>query len=356
MIFISYRIADTLDVADRLAAQLQQRLGSANVFFDRRSIEPGSDWPERLRTAVEEANVLLVLIGSRWLTEQDEFGERRLNLENDWVRREVETGLAGAATVIPVLVNNTSPPPAAAFARLPTLEPLAQLQALPLRTAAWDADFEALLALLTPGEAQPVVPTSRSVIPGGVPEGQPFVGREAELQAIAAALPAIGECGVVVVHGPPGVGKSELAREYARQHQGAYTNGAFVIGMEQGTLPIDLAAYGARNLGIVTGDRPVDEQCELVLRKLDAPTLLIYDNVESVTAARPWLPTRQEQTHIIVTTVRDDWDGFANVPLEPLDDTAALDVIRRLGGDDVAERYGEELVQNAGGLPIQLRC
>ena len=40
-IFVSYRIEDTLLTADRLAAELQRTFGKDQVFFDRRTIEPG---------------------------------------------------------------------------------------------------------------------------------------------------------------------------------------------------------------------------------------------------------------------------------------------------------------------------
>ena len=38
-IFVSYRVADTLPTADRLAAELQREFGGPEVFFDRRAID-----------------------------------------------------------------------------------------------------------------------------------------------------------------------------------------------------------------------------------------------------------------------------------------------------------------------------
>lgn len=54
----------------------------------------------------------------------------------------------------------------------------------------------------------------RSTIPGR--GNLPFVGREALLEQIATRLADPAADGVVVLHGQPGVGKSELAREYGR--------------------------------------------------------------------------------------------------------------------------------------------
>ena len=93
-----------------------------------------------------------------------------------------------------------------------------------------------------------------------------------------------------------GVGQTELAREYARQHQASYPNGAFFIGMEQGKTPVDLATYGARNLALDTSGLSIEDACAFVLRNLEAPTLLIYDDVAKPAAVLPWLPADDECT------------------------------------------------------------
>ena len=54
-IFISYRIADTLTVADRLAAELQRTFGKEAVFFDHRDVEPADPWDEVIEAAVRDA-------------------------------------------------------------------------------------------------------------------------------------------------------------------------------------------------------------------------------------------------------------------------------------------------------------
>jgi hypothetical protein len=100
-IFISYRIADTLQTADRLAVELKRKFGADQVFFDRRTIEAGDAWPERIQTTVKGAAVVVVLIGKEWLTEQDQYGRRRLDVTGDWVRREVEQALRNAGRVHP---------------------------------------------------------------------------------------------------------------------------------------------------------------------------------------------------------------------------------------------------------------
>jgi hypothetical protein len=76
----------------------------------------------------------------------------------------------------------------------------------------------------------------RSTVPST--DGEPqFTGRDAELGAIERALRS-GR--VAVIHGPPGLGKSRLAMEYAHRHADAYLGGTFFVRFDQPP-PTDLA-------------------------------------------------------------------------------------------------------------------
>jgi hypothetical protein len=147
-IFVSYRIADTLHTADRLAAGLRLKFGANEVFFDHRTLEAGDTWDRRIETAVKDAAVVLVLIGKKWLTEQNEYGVRRLDVPGDWVRREVEAALVKEGRVVPVFVDDAAPPPKEAFANLSSIAALSSVHGTPLRARQWDTDFGALVDLL----------------------------------------------------------------------------------------------------------------------------------------------------------------------------------------------------------------
>ena len=128
-VFISYRIADTLKEVDRLAADLHGAFGKEAVYFDRRTIEPADVWDEDIKAAVQGAKLVLVLIGEKWFTEQNQYGERRLDLPDDWVRREVEEALSVKGRTMPLLLDGATPPPKEAFRSLPTLKKLPRCQA-----------------------------------------------------------------------------------------------------------------------------------------------------------------------------------------------------------------------------------
>lgn len=67
---ISYRVDDGLGVASALARELKRTLSWGTVFLDHGSLKPGEPWPPRLWDEVRRADVVLVLIGPRWLTLQ----------------------------------------------------------------------------------------------------------------------------------------------------------------------------------------------------------------------------------------------------------------------------------------------
>ena len=110
MIFINYRKGDTQSNVDFLAEGLKQQFGDRFVFKDDQDIQPGEKWPDKLENAITNAEILLVVIGNKWLTMSDEFGRRRIDNEEDWVRREICTAFNLNKIVLVILVNDAKLP------------------------------------------------------------------------------------------------------------------------------------------------------------------------------------------------------------------------------------------------------
>jgi hypothetical protein len=153
-IFMSYRREDTAFPAGWLYDRLASRFGRDQVFKDIDSIELGDDFIEVITTAVESCDVLLVLIGGRWLAITGQEGQRRLDNPNDFVRLEIEAALARNVRVIPILVDAAQVPRADELP--PSLAKLTRRQALELSPARFDTDTQRLLRVLdkTVAEAQ----------------------------------------------------------------------------------------------------------------------------------------------------------------------------------------------------------
>lgn len=105
-IFISYRRADSRATAGRIYDRLAQAFGENNVFMDVEDIPPGVDFREYLRQEIAKADVVLVLIGSKWAT----ILKKRRSDAGDFVRFELESALEQQKITIPVLVEGGKVP------------------------------------------------------------------------------------------------------------------------------------------------------------------------------------------------------------------------------------------------------
>jgi len=145
-IFMSYRREDTAYPAGWLYDRLTGHFARSQIFKDIDSIELGDDFVEAITTAVGSCDVLLALIGDRWLTVTGQDGRRRLDNPDDFVRLELEAALARNVRVIPILVEGARMPRAD---ELPaSLCKLARRQALELSPSWFDVGTGRLLKVL----------------------------------------------------------------------------------------------------------------------------------------------------------------------------------------------------------------
>jgi hypothetical protein len=143
-IFINYRRGDTQTYANTLYDWLSEHYGDENVFKDVETIEPGLRWEEAIDRAVGSADVMLVVIGPRWLV--DDEGQRRIDEPRDFVRREIAKALERNIRVIPVLVGGAKDPDPAELPE--ALRDLTEYQSFTLNDERMRADrFELLRRL-----------------------------------------------------------------------------------------------------------------------------------------------------------------------------------------------------------------
>src|SRR5580704_10873986 len=109
-IFISYRRDDASYPAGRLYDRLSATLPKNQIFIDVDNLDPGVDFFEAIEASVGSCDVLIAVIGKRWLISSDEEGRRRLDNPDDLVRLEIATALKRNVRVIPVLVDGALVP------------------------------------------------------------------------------------------------------------------------------------------------------------------------------------------------------------------------------------------------------
>lgn len=143
-IFLSYRRhGDSVGFAARLADNLEARFGEEQCFRDIEDIESGADFVRTIEEAITSCRVMIVVIGTDWISMTDAEGSRRLDDPDDFVRVEVAMALRRDIRVIPVLVCGASMP---SPEDLPDdLQGLWRRQAVELTDLRWDYDVGRLV-------------------------------------------------------------------------------------------------------------------------------------------------------------------------------------------------------------------
>src|SRR5262249_32911091 len=111
-IFINYRSGDDAFAAALVDRVLTEEFGAENVFRDSRALRPGTDFPPELWRRLTGSTVFLALIGHQWVDIRDQSGRRRLEVPEDYVRREIGEALRRNLSVIPVLLDGARLPSA----------------------------------------------------------------------------------------------------------------------------------------------------------------------------------------------------------------------------------------------------
>ena len=142
-VFISYRREDSSGYAGRLFDILSTHFGRENTYMDLDTIMGGDNFETVIEEKISQCDVLLAVIGERWLTITGVNGSRRLDMADDFVRLEIAKALERGVRVIPVLVGGATMPHQD---DLPNdLRPLSFHQAMDLRDAHFHADAEQLM-------------------------------------------------------------------------------------------------------------------------------------------------------------------------------------------------------------------
>jgi len=104
-IFINFRNFDGDWAALAIRNTLVERFGANEIFLSSFSIRPGADFARELLRHASECDVLLAVIGPRWVTVTGPDGMPRLGAVDDWVCREIEVAFANGRTVVPIMLS-----------------------------------------------------------------------------------------------------------------------------------------------------------------------------------------------------------------------------------------------------------
>jgi hypothetical protein len=109
-IYLCYRHDDASRNVGHICDHLHKAFGRENIVRDIYKTVRHDQFPAFMKLAVAECQVMLVLIGQRWLDVDPRTGQRYLDNPNDAVRLEIMQGLSQKLLVIPVVLTGASLP------------------------------------------------------------------------------------------------------------------------------------------------------------------------------------------------------------------------------------------------------
>jgi hypothetical protein len=207
---------------------------------------------------------------------------------------------------------------------------------------------------LIAGERHEDAPGLRRPVWGALPARNPgFTGREGLLAAVRDALVSGGRAAVQALHGWGGVGKTQLAAEYAHRFLADYDVVWWISAERAGLIGEQVAALGAA-LGCAAPGTPLERVRVAVLTELRErePWLLVFDNAESPQDIAGWLPGGNG--HALITSRAQGWEEVA-VPVE-VDVLARAESVALLTGrvPGLADADADRVAHELGDLPLAL--
>lgn len=144
-IFISYRRDDSQHAVDRLVEAIAPYVDDrkSDIFVDVDNIPLGIDFAEYLDSKVAECEILIAVIGRRWLNAGAEGVANRLHDPDDFIRMEIAAALRRGIPVVPILLDGAGLP---RVDDLPDeLKPLARRNGTTLDRSTFQADVDRMM-------------------------------------------------------------------------------------------------------------------------------------------------------------------------------------------------------------------
>ncbi|MEV1332645.1 FxSxx-COOH system tetratricopeptide repeat protein [Micromonospora costi] len=266
---------------------------------------------------------------------------------------------SGAVSALAVYVDGTTPAPDVPVGAWASLHELSAEEAV--------QRLVQLLGVAAPSGMPPAVRTARFPGTWATVFNPPsrnirFTGREQLLRQLREELKAGGSDGTpVALRGGPGIGKTQLAIEYAHRFRGAYDIVWWVQADPPQFVDVRMADLGAE-LGLPR-QPTIPEMTRAVRQRLSRPErradrgapeqwLLVFDNVDQYEHVRDYLP--QGNGHVLVTTRNPDWGDLARaLDVDSFQRAESVTHLRtRIGERSITLAEAEQVAEAVENVPI----
>ena len=224
-----------------------------------------------------------------------------------------------------------------------------------------DADAEAIKEILRDA-LQALEPNTKLT---GIPENLPrsgvvhFVGREQELETLHQQLQENERVAVSAIAGMGGIGKTELALQYALIRKQTYPGGICWLRAKGLNVGTQIVQFGRSRLQLQPPeDLDLTGQVGFCWTHWAAgEVLVILDDVTDYKAIKPYLPPAESRFKVLMTTRLRLGKSVKQLEIDVLDESAALALLESLVGAERIQQQrdnAQKLCAWLGYLPLGL--
>ncbi|MEM8804732.1 MAG: tetratricopeptide repeat protein [Cyanobacteria bacterium P01_G01_bin.38] len=190
-----------------------------------------------------------------------------------------------------------------------------------------------------------------------------FVGRKTVLNQIHEKLKTAERIAISTLSGMGGIGKTELALQYAWQEwrKGSYASGICWVDVKNNDFSSDVTSFFEHKLqlGQPRGETPAEKVQYCWDNWIDGDVLIIFDDIRNSHQFFEYLPPYESERFKVIITTRCEYlsDVIENIHLEELSEDASLDLLRSYVDKNRINSQIEEaklLCQDLGYLPLAL--
>jgi NB-ARC domain len=192
-----------------------------------------------------------------------------------------------------------------------------------------------------------------------------FVGRGETLVELENQLAGAGTLAITAIKGMGGIGKTELALQYAvaARRLGKYPGGICWIDVRGRDVADEILDFANNYLDFVPpDDQSLEKKVEICWnlwsQSFGQEKLLVLDDVEAYSQIKRYLPPYDPSLKVIITTrLRLEPLNIRSLVLEVLSDDDALNLLRayiEIGRVDRELEYAQKLCEWVGNLPLGL--
>jgi tetratricopeptide (TPR) repeat protein len=200
----------------------------------------------------------------------------------------------------------------------------------------------------------------------GIPENLPrthveaFVGRSQELEQLHQQLQQGSRLAITAISGMGGIGKTELALQYARHHwqQETYPGGVCWLRARESEVGTQIVSFVRSRLGLKVPEG-LDLQGQIGWcwqHWREGAVLLVLDDVTEYAKVKDYLPSA-DRFKLLITTRLQLGKSFQQLEIQVLREAAALELLRALTEAERIDRQldsAKQLCQRLGYLPLGL--